>query len=88
MLVPLTSPNQVATPSFSLTCSTSNSASFGSDSYWYFDGLNPRQRIEFSYKLRAKFPVRAKTIASRVYEYYNPTVEDKTKPVEMTVVAK
>jgi uncharacterized protein YfaS (alpha-2-macroglobulin family) len=54
----------------------------------YFDGLNPRQRIEFSYKLRAKFPVRAKTIASRVYEYYNPTVEDKTKPVEMTVVAK
>jgi uncharacterized protein YfaS (alpha-2-macroglobulin family) len=54
----------------------------------YFDGLNARQRIEFSYKLRAKFPVRAKTIASRVYEYYNPTVEDKTKPVEMTVVAK
>ncbi len=54
----------------------------------YFDGLNPRQRIEFSYKLRAKFPVRAKTFVSRVYEYYNPTVEDKTKPIEMTVVAK
>ncbi len=54
----------------------------------YFDGLNARQRIEFTYKLRAKFPVRAKTFVSRVYEYYNPTVEDKTKPVEMTVVAK
>jgi uncharacterized protein YfaS (alpha-2-macroglobulin family) len=54
----------------------------------YFDGLNTRQRIEFSYKLRAKFPVRSKTFVSRVYEYYNPTVEDKTKPVEMTVVAK
>ena len=54
----------------------------------YFDGLNARQRIEFSYKLRAKFPVRAQTFSSRVYEYYNPTVEDKTKPVEMTVVAK
>ncbi len=54
----------------------------------YFDGLNPRQRIEFSYKLRAKFPVRAQTFSSRVYEYYNPTVEDKTKPVEMTVIAK
>lgn len=54
----------------------------------YFDGLNPRQRIEFSYKLRAKFPVRAQTFSSRVYEYYNPTVEDKTKPVEMTVLAK
>jgi len=54
----------------------------------YFDGLNSRQRIEFSYKLRAKFPVRAQTFSSRVYEYYNPTVEDKTKPVAMTVVAK
>jgi len=54
----------------------------------YFDGLNARQRIEFTYKLRAKFPVRAQTFSSRVYEYYNPTVEDKTKPVEMTVVAK
>jgi hypothetical protein len=54
----------------------------------YFDGLNSRQRIEFSYKLRAKFPVRAQTFSSRVYEYYNPTVEDKTKPIEMTVVAK
>ena len=54
----------------------------------YFDGLNSRQRIDFSYKLRAKFPVRAQTFSSRVYEYYNPTVEDKTKPIEMTVVAK
>jgi uncharacterized protein YfaS (alpha-2-macroglobulin family) len=54
----------------------------------YFDGLNARQRMEFSFKLRAKFPVRAQTFSSRVYEYYNPTVEDKAKPVEMTVVAK
>lgn len=54
----------------------------------YFDGLSARQRVDFSYKLRAKFPVHAKTFVSRVYEYYNPTVEDKTKPVELTVVAK
>lgn len=54
----------------------------------YFDGLNARQRMDFTYKLRAKFPVRAQTFSSRVYEYYNPTIEDKTKPVEMTVVAK
>ena len=54
----------------------------------YFDGLNARQRVDFTFKLRAKFPVRAQTFSSRVYEYYNPTVEDKTKPVEMTVVAK
>jgi uncharacterized protein YfaS (alpha-2-macroglobulin family) len=54
----------------------------------YFDGLNARQRVEFSFKLRAKFPVRAQTFSSRIYEYYNPKVEDKTRPVEMTVVAK
>ena len=54
----------------------------------YFDGLNARQQMEFTYKLRAKFPVRAQSFSSRVYEYYNPTVENKTRPVEMTVVAK
>jgi uncharacterized protein YfaS (alpha-2-macroglobulin family) len=54
----------------------------------YFDGLSARQKMDFSYKLRAKFPVRAQTFSSRVYEYYNPGVEDKTKPVEMTVVTK
>jgi len=54
----------------------------------YFDGLNAKQRIDFSYRLRAKFPVRAQTFSSRVYEYYNPANENKTKPVEMTVIAK
>jgi len=54
----------------------------------YFDGLNARQKIDFSFKLRAKFPVRAQTFSSRVYEYYNPAVEDKTKPVELTITGK
>src|SRR5207249_10865516 len=54
----------------------------------YFDGLSPSQTVEFSFGLRAKFPVRAKTCSSRGYEYYNPRVEDRAKPVEMTIVAK
>jgi hypothetical protein len=54
----------------------------------YLDGLNPRQRLEFSFRLRARFPVRAQTFSSRVYEYYNPRIEDRTRPVEMTVTAK
>jgi len=54
----------------------------------YFDGLNPNQRLEFSYKLRAKFPLRARTFSSRVYEYYNPSIENRTKPIEMEVVGK
>jgi uncharacterized protein YfaS (alpha-2-macroglobulin family) len=54
----------------------------------YFDALTPNQSIEFSFGMRAKFPVRAQSFSSRVYEYYNPTVEDKTKPVELTIVSK
>jgi uncharacterized protein YfaS (alpha-2-macroglobulin family) len=54
----------------------------------YFDGLNPKQRLEFAFRLRAKFPVRAQTFASRVYEYYNPTVEAKAKPQALIVTAK
>jgi hypothetical protein len=54
----------------------------------YFDALTPNQTVEFSYPLKAKFPLRAKTFASRVYEYYNPTVEDFVVPAELTVSAK
>ena len=46
------------------------------------------QTVELAYKLRAKFPLRAKTFASRVYEYYNPTVEDTVVPAELVVKAK
>ena len=45
----------------------------------------PNQTVEFTYGLRAKFPLRAKTFVSRVYEYYNPTVEDRAEPVDLVV---
>jgi hypothetical protein len=54
----------------------------------YLDGLNPRQAAEFTYRLRARFPVRAQTPASRVYEYYNPSVGERAKPALLVVVAK
>lgn len=54
----------------------------------YFDGLAPNQTVEFTYKLKAKFPLRAKSFASRVYQYYNPEIEDRVEPTEMTVKAK
>jgi len=54
----------------------------------YFDGLGPNQRLDFSYKLRVKFPLRARTFSLRVYEYYNPAIENRTKPAEMVVVGK
>ena len=54
----------------------------------YLDGLSPRQAAEFTFRLRAKFPVRAQTFPARVYEYYNPSVADRTKPAVLLVTAK
>jgi uncharacterized protein YfaS (alpha-2-macroglobulin family) len=54
----------------------------------YLDGLNPRQAAEFTFRLRAKFPVRAQTFPARVYEYYNPTAGARTKPAVLLVTAK
>jgi uncharacterized protein YfaS (alpha-2-macroglobulin family) len=54
----------------------------------YLDGLNPRQVAEFTFRLRAKYPVRAQTFPARVYEYYNPAAGDRTKPAALLVTAK
>ena len=51
----------------------------------YLEEVEHGKPIEFEYRLRAKFPIRAMTPQSRVYEYYNPDVEDVARPVEMVV---
>jgi len=51
----------------------------------YFDKLEPNQEVEFKYSLKAKFPIKAKTRLSRVYEYYNPEIESFAEPVEIVV---
>ncbi len=51
----------------------------------YLEKLAPRQRIEFGYTLRARFPLKAKTPKSTVYEYYNPSNRADSEPVEMEV---
>ncbi len=51
----------------------------------YFDKLIPKQPVELKYRMRAKFPLKAKTRMSRVYEYYNPEVESFAEPVELVV---
>jgi uncharacterized protein YfaS (alpha-2-macroglobulin family) len=51
----------------------------------YLDKLASKKPLEFSYRLRAKFPVRAATPASQVYRYYNPEIKATAKPVELTV---
>ncbi len=51
----------------------------------YLDRLASRKPLEFSYRLRAKFPVKAATPASRVYRYYNPEIEATAEPTELEV---
>ena len=36
----------------------------------YFDSIAPGDTITLRYRLRAKYPIRARTLQSRVYEYY------------------
>jgi len=51
----------------------------------YISRINPNQTIDFTYRVKAKFPLRAKTPSSLVYEYYTPEVKKEAKPVELVV---
>jgi hypothetical protein len=52
----------------------------------YIDNLESGKILEFSYKLQAKYPIRAKTPESQVYEYYNPQIRDVAKPTDIVVI--
>jgi hypothetical protein len=51
----------------------------------YFDSIAPGGGIALSLRLRVKFPIRARTFASRVYEYYAPEVSSLARPVQIEV---
>jgi hypothetical protein len=52
----------------------------------YFNALSPNQTVTIKFHLRAKYPIRAKTFSSRVYEYYDPAVSSMARPIELSVV--
>ncbi len=54
----------------------------------YFDGLSPRQSISFNVRLRAKYPIRARTFQSRIYEYYDPAQNATARPVQLEVTGR
>jgi len=54
----------------------------------YFNALGPRETVELKFRLRAKYPIRAKTFESRVYEYYDPAVTASARPVQLEVSAR
>jgi uncharacterized protein YfaS (alpha-2-macroglobulin family) len=51
----------------------------------YFNGLEPETTVELHLHLRAKYPIRARTFESKVYEYYDPAVNSIARPVQLEV---
>jgi A-macroglobulin TED domain/Alpha-2-macroglobulin family/Carboxypeptidase regulatory-like domain/A-macroglobulin receptor binding domain/MG2 domain/Alpha-2-macroglobulin bait region domain len=51
----------------------------------YFNALSPKQTVTLNFRLRAKYPIRARTFQSRVYEYYNPDINSTARPVQLEV---
>jgi uncharacterized protein YfaS (alpha-2-macroglobulin family) len=59
----------------------------GTQAILYFNALAPRQTTTVTFRLRAKYPIRAHTFQSRVYEYYDPAVSSIAHPVQLEVTA-
>ena len=51
----------------------------------YIRSLVAGQEVRFDYAMKAKYPIRAKTPATVVYQYYNPEVRAESAPVELVV---
>jgi hypothetical protein len=51
----------------------------------YFDSFAPGDSVTVKFRLRAKYPIRARTFKSRVYEYYDPEVNSVAPPVQLEV---
>jgi uncharacterized protein YfaS (alpha-2-macroglobulin family) len=51
----------------------------------YFDSFAPGDEITLKYRLRAKYPIRARTFKSQVYEYYDPEIASVARPVQLEV---
>lgn len=53
----------------------------------YIQQLESDKPLSISYRIKALYPIKAKTPQSQVYEYYNPEVRDTAEPVGLTVTA-
>jgi alpha-2-macroglobulin-like protein len=51
----------------------------------YFDAIPAGGAVTVTFRLRAKYPIRARTFRSRVYEYYDPDVSSVARPVQLEV---
>jgi len=51
----------------------------------YLEEFDSKKPITFTYRLKAKFPLRAQTPSSTTYDYYNPGVTATQAPLLLTV---
>ncbi len=51
----------------------------------YLDSVPATGTVTVKYRLRAKYPIRAKTLLSRTYEYYDQAVGSVAAPVQLEV---
>jgi uncharacterized protein YfaS (alpha-2-macroglobulin family) len=54
----------------------------------YFDSIPAGDTVTVKFRLRAKYPIRTRTFASRAYEYYDPEVSSVARPLELEVRKK
>jgi uncharacterized protein YfaS (alpha-2-macroglobulin family) len=57
----------------------------GTQAILYFNALSADQTVTLNIRLRAKYPIRARTFQSRIYEYYDPDVNSTAPPVQLEV---
>jgi hypothetical protein len=51
----------------------------------YIENMQPKMPVDVSYRLRARYPIKAKVPPSNAYDYYNPDTQDNVAPVEFVV---
>lgn len=51
----------------------------------YFEKLEPSEKLDFTYHLKAKYPIKAQSGKSKVYKYYQPEVNATDQPQEIVV---
>ena len=54
----------------------------------YLNSIGAGETLNVHFRLRAKYPIRARAFASRVYEYYDPSVGGTARPAQFEVVAR
>ncbi|MGO9615806.1 MAG: MG2 domain-containing protein [Bryobacteraceae bacterium] len=54
----------------------------------YFNSIGAGDTVKLKFRLRAKYPIRARTFPSRAYEYYDPEVNSVARPVQLEVAKR